>query len=263
MLGFLLLLVVAFALLCAVAVAALLHVMHHPPRRTYAVALGKGDPTEPEAVGLRGEEVIFTLSDGSKTPAWVAHGQQPAGPVVLVLHGYGDSRYGSLTWAPLLAPHASHIVCFDQRGQGESSAALSMLGTREVADVQAVLDQLQPERPAVLFGYSMGAGVAVAAAANASEADGRGDAVAGVIADGVYRYWYEPVRQSLRDRRYPVEPVLSLSRGDVAGQFPRAQAGPGGAGAAGEVSAARTARRCGSVLSAGLGQSSGGGSAAR
>lgn len=208
--GLALLLTIAAVLVCILAVAGLLHALSHPPRKTYAVALGRGQPTEPEAAGLVGEAATLTLSDQTTTPAWLVRGEDPAGPTVLIVHGFGDSRYGALTWAAWLAPYAPRLVAYDQRGQGESAARRSTLGVREVDDVLAVMDQLhhsdQGAGRIVLFGYSMGATVAIAAAARA------GDRVAGVIADGPYRFWHEPVGAELRRRRYPGAVMLSLAR---------------------------------------------------
>ena len=206
--GFFLLLLVAALLVTALAVAALLYGLGHPRRKTYAAALGRGDPTEPEAVGATGRSVTFTLADGSTAPAWSLDGHAPDGPVVLVLHGFADSRYGALTWAPLLLPHASRVVIYDQRGHGESSAPRSTLGAHEAADAAAVIDQLEEtsDAPVVLFGYSMGAVIALAAA---TERPGR---VAGVIADGVYRHWATPVHSVLRQKRYPATALVALAR---------------------------------------------------
>lgn len=226
-LGLLTLLGVAAALLLVLAVAALIQGLRRPPRKTYAVALGRGDPTEPEAAGLTGAAATLRLADGRATQAWFVRGEragEAGAPIVIILHGFGDSRYGALTWAELLIPFASEVVVFDQRGQGEAEADATVSGTREATDVAAVIEQVREREsarvaggdatesagraPIVLFGYSRGAMVALGAAAGAARPE-----VAGVIADGPYRYWHEPVREVLRRRRYPVEPVLTLARG--------------------------------------------------
>lgn len=231
--GMLILLGVAAALVCVLAAGALIYALRHPPRKTYAVALGRGNPTEPEAVGLEGEAMTLRLADGSTSDAWRVRGRRAEGPTVIVVHGFGDSRYGALTWAPLLAEFAAQVVLFDQRGQGESTAKAASLGEREAADVLAVMAQVLEHENAtaaahgraeakprvVLFGYSMGASSAIAAAARAAEMkrtagseSETGGRIAGVIADGPYRYWYEPVRTTLQQRRYPSEPMLTLAR---------------------------------------------------
>jgi len=209
--GLIVLLSLGALAVAGLSVAGLLYALTHPPRKTYAAALGRGDPTEPEAVGASGPAVTFTLADGSRSPGWVLEGGAAKGPTVLLLHGYGDSRYGALTWAPLLLPHAARLVVYDQRAHGESDAKRATLGPDEAHDAAAVIDQLEemeaPDnaRPLVLFGYSMGAVVALAAATL------RPGHVTGVIADGVYRHWATPVHNVLRQRRYPAALLIALA----------------------------------------------------
>ncbi|HEX7008361.1 MAG TPA: alpha/beta fold hydrolase, partial [Phycisphaeraceae bacterium] len=185
--------------------AAVIYQIRHPPRKTFAVALAHGDPTEPSELGYASQSVTFTLPDGTTTPGWIIDGRSHDGPTVIIVHGYGDSRYGALSWLPLVAPHAQRVVLFDLPGQGESQAKASGGGLREPADVLAVLDQIDAPQGAVLFGYSMGAGIAIAAAAQA------GQRIVGVIADGPYRDWDEPLRSHFRARRYPIFPILPLA----------------------------------------------------
>lgn len=217
--GLMVLLAVASALVIVIGVAALLHALLRPPRKTYAVALGRGLPTDPGEMGERGqgaegplsyEAVAFSLHDGSATPGWIITGDNPRGPTVVVTHGFGDSRYGALTWAPLLVPHASSVVLYDLRGHGEAESRYAHCGTTDVADLLGVLDQLPSAGPVVLLGYSMGGGIALAAAAR-NDAREEGARIVGVIADGPYRFWDEPIRCYLRARRYPVWPFVPLT----------------------------------------------------
>lgn len=255
-LGLLTLLAIAAGVVCLLAAWGLAHALRHPPRKTYAVALGRGDPTEPEQVDLAGDPTTFRLADGSASPGWFIRGERAGlgeadgdgdgpGAVLIVSHGFGDSRYGALSWAKLFVPFAAELVVFDHRGHGEAEGTATIAGRREAEDLAAVIDQAlarQGERaeharqtqiasglapasaagspapsdtgasvavpPVVLFGYSRGATIAVAAAA-------RDRRVAGVIADGPYRRWHEPVRQTMRQRRYPSEPMLALVRGGL------------------------------------------------
>lgn len=209
--GLLVLLSLAAALLFALATAAVVHKIRHPRRRTLGAALARGLPGDPADMDLPGREITFTFSDGVSAPGWIIAGSNPAGPTVVVVHGFGDSRFGALTWAPLFMPHAAHIVVYDQRAHGDSTARVSTLGIREPDDVLAVIDQLDADVRAagvVLFGYSFGAGVAIAAAAHD---DVSGRKIRGVIADGPYRHWQEPAAVLLRKRRYPHQPTLFLA----------------------------------------------------
>jgi len=211
MLGLIKLFLLAAAVVVAIGTLGVVRGIIRPRRKTLAVALGRGDPGDPADLGLTATERTVTFGDANTSPAWLIDGESADGPTVVVLHGHSDSRYGALTWAPLLVPHARRVVVFDLPGHGESSAKRSRAGAGDAPDVLRVIDQLPDPEPVVLFGYSMGAGIAIATAAldaRRPESDRR---VMGVIADGVYRHWNEPIRRLLRCRRYPVQPFLFLA----------------------------------------------------
>jgi uncharacterized protein len=223
--GLLLLLFIAIVLLWLLAAAGLVYALSHPKRKTFAVALAKGDPTDPADLELDAQEVTFTLTDGSRSPGWVIQGNDAQGPTVVIVHGYGDSRYGSLTRAPLVVPTAKRVVVFDLPGQGESESRRGYGGLREPDDVLAVVGQLEKQdaQRVVLLGVSMGAGITIAAAAKATKetvsdtvldtdtvSDIRGGIV-GVIAEGPYRHWDEPLHNVFRKHRYPRWPIIPLA----------------------------------------------------
>ncbi|MEZ6193437.1 MAG: alpha/beta hydrolase [Phycisphaerales bacterium] len=181
------------------------------------------------------------MSDNSRSPGWVIEGRDAAhsaggetsgagdisgggGVTVVIVHGFADSRYGALKRVPLIVPFARRVVVFDLPGQGESQAKQGYGGLREPDDVLAVLGQLPPpeippevstdsplkdSQRIVLLGSSMGAGVAIAAAAKA-EGEFR-KAIVGVIAEGPYRLWDEPLHNMFRYKRYPRWPVIPLA----------------------------------------------------
>lgn len=203
--GLFFLLIFACLLVCVLASSAVVWQLRRPPRKTFGVAVGAGELTDPADLGLEAREMQFRLADGSQSPGWIIAGDQPRGPTVVIVHGFGDSRYGALTWTPLFIPLASRVVLFDLPGQGESQAADSGGGLREPADVLAVVDQLGEQGNVVLMGYSMGAGIAIAAGA---QADAH---VVGVIADGPYQRWDEPLVEIFKANRYPRWPVLPMA----------------------------------------------------
>lgn len=213
--GLLSLILLAIVLLWLFAAAGLVHALTHPKRKTFAVALGRGDPTDPADLQLQAEEVAFTLSDNARSPGWMIEGRDQGGPTVVIVHGFGDSRYGALKRVPLIAPFARRVVVFDLPGQGESESRHGYGGLREPDDVLAVLSQLPPEvspedsQQIVLLGSSMGAGVAIAAAAKA-EGELR-KVIVGVIAESPYRLWDEPLHNMFRYKRYPRWPVIPLA----------------------------------------------------
>jgi pimeloyl-ACP methyl ester carboxylesterase len=203
-LGLFVLLSVAAALIVVAGALAILDALRRPPRKTYGVALARGLATEPGQMGYAWETLEVRLDARLGTEAWILRGQDPGGPAVVVVHGFGDSRYGALTWAPLLAPHASQIVLYDLRGHGESAGPAGC-GIPDVDDLLAVLDHVDPPGPVVLFGLSMGGGIAIAAAAREPER------VAGVVVDGAYRTWDEPIKHHLWNRRLPAQPFVGVA----------------------------------------------------
>lgn len=224
--GLLYLILTAIVLLWLLAAAGLVRALTHPKRKTFAVALGKGDPTDPADLQLRAQEVTFMLSDNSRSPGWVIEGRDAmnsaggetsggggysGGVTVVIVHGFADSRYGALKRVPLIVPYARRVVVFDLPGQGESQAKQGYGGLREPDDVLAMLRQLPPEdsNQIVLLGSSMGAGIAIAAAAKA-EGELR-KSIVGVIAEGPYRLWDEPLHNMFRHKRYPRWPVIPLA----------------------------------------------------
>ena len=208
--GLLILFSVALVLISLLGSAGLLWIIHRPRRKTFAVALALGGPTQPSELGLEGDEAVFNLPGRHTSPGWIIRGHRGGGPTVVVLHGHRDSRYGALYRAKLLAPYAGRIVIFDWPAHGDCSAPWMLFGVREVADLLAVLDGLPPETPnaskedpthtapkPVLFGYSLGGQIAIKAAGQHPER------FAGVIAEGPYRRWDSPIRRRFALLRIP------------------------------------------------------------
>lgn len=182
-----------------------MHVLMHPPRRTYASAVSRarpGDPSEipPPAGPLEFERWTFR-SRGRDLPAWDVRGARPRGPVVVMSHGWGDSRLGGLSRVGHVARLASRVVMWDMPGHGEAPGVCS-LGTREVEDLLALIAHVrEPNVEMILHGWSLGAGVSIAAAARGvGERTAR---IAGVIAESPYRHAPTPARNVLRERRLP------------------------------------------------------------
>lgn len=205
--GLLILLSAAAGLIVVVGTWSLIWVMTHPPRRTYGWAVARQLPASPAEAGLRADETTFNFRDGAHAPAWLIDGARPLGPVFIVVHGWSSSRYQVLGRVPLLARFASRVVVYDLRGHGDSSARNTRMGTLEVQDLIAVIDQTPTDdRPIVLFGPSMGAGICIAAATN-----NQAGRVAGVIAESTYRHLVEPIAAHLRCRGLPTQPFSALA----------------------------------------------------
>ncbi len=172
------------------------HVLTHPPRRTYASALARnrpGDPSELLAAPRSFEEWEFDCG-GLRLPAWEIPGDARHGPTVILVHGWGDSRIGALSRVPHLLPLARRVITFDLRGHGEAPGVCT-LGVREPNDLTTLIDHLKS--PVVLMGWSLGAGVCIAAAAQMPQL------VRAVIAEAPYRLARTPAGNVIREWALP------------------------------------------------------------
>jgi pimeloyl-ACP methyl ester carboxylesterase len=223
--GLLIVLAIGLALLWAVVVASTAWMLTHPPRRTYASAVARGRPGDPGDLG-RAFDSWSLRSGGVELPVWDVLGDAPGGPVIVMTHGWGDSRIGALVRLPSLLPIASRVVLWDLPGHGEASGTCR-LGLRESDDLRVVVDGVRgtsrgdgkpnpsiPRHPAtslplprlpnahrpeiLLYGWSLGAGVSLEFAGREVGAD-----IAGVIAESPYRLAATPARNVLRARGLP------------------------------------------------------------
>ncbi len=171
--------------------------LRHPPRRTYAAALARNLPSDPSELEtpLAFESWTFR-SRNLDLPVWDIKGSNPDGPVIILTPGWGDSRIGALVRTPYLAEHASRIIAWDMPGHGEAPGT-STLGVREPQDLCALIEHLGC--PVVLYGWSLGAGVSIAAAAEPNISS----RVPAVIAEAPYRFPETPARNVLRAAHLP------------------------------------------------------------
>lgn len=195
MLGLLILLAEGLAIAWLACVGYTVWMLTHPVRRTFASALARGKPADPGQLlpAVKWEEWRFK-SDGIEFPVWDIAGGSAAGPVLLMTHGWGDSRLGALSRVPSLLPHCSRLIAWDMRGHGEAPGT-STLGTAEPDDLATLVARLGSERPIVAYGWSLGAGVSIVAATRVG--------LAGVIAEAPYRLAPTPARNVLRIRQLP------------------------------------------------------------
>jgi len=87
------------------------------------------------------------------------------GPLVVLLHGGGQTRHAWKGTGERLAERGYYTVALDARGHGDSDWAADgdYLQSTMVSDLVAVLDQIRPHARPVLVGASMGGGVALKA----------------------------------------------------------------------------------------------------
>jgi pimeloyl-ACP methyl ester carboxylesterase len=230
--GLLALLALGLLLSLALLTAYTARVLTRPPRRGYTWALARGlagtpmelppateaDQAAP-ATGPRPFSTFTIRSRGRDLPAWDIPGDAPDGPAVIFVHGWGESRVHGLARLGAWLPHASRVLMLDLPAHGDAPGALTM-GTAEVDDLLAALDAVPAEpaaspggRPVVLHGFSLGAGLCIAAAARLGEGDARGARVMGVIAEAPYRFPQTPARRVMAAAGYPVWPAVPLALG--------------------------------------------------
>jgi pimeloyl-ACP methyl ester carboxylesterase len=211
--GLAVLLGVGFLLFWAWLVAITLDALLRPSRRTLAWCLARGEPSDPSeadpARGFEEGEVVEPRPPHARCPLWRIEGDEPSGPVLVFCHGWGESRQAVLQRLHALAPVCSAIVSWDLPGHGEASPGIARLGASEHLALSALLESLGRERPVVLMGFSMGAGVCLRAAAEEP------DRVAGVIAEAPYRLPWTPARNVMHLKGFPhrlnLRPALGLA----------------------------------------------------
>ncbi len=203
-----LLILLAFGLLVMITSATWWTMMRlrNPPRRTYASAVARNMPGDPGELPVprQYEEWTAACRIGRRThnlPVWDIEGDDPSGPVIVCSPGWGDAKVGSLVRIEALTPVASRVIAWDPPGHGEAPGKC-LLGTREHEALESIIDQLTDDaqqRGVVLYGWSLGAGVSIAAA-GAMAGDAR---IRGVIAEAPYRLPTTPAFNVLRNAGLP------------------------------------------------------------
>jgi uncharacterized protein len=169
--------------------------------------------TAPVVAGLpHAEEVILTSSDGEKLIAWHVPPHGPK-PVVIYFHGNAGAlnlRAGRFKW---LTADGTGLVALSYRGYGGSTGKPSETGL--INDAMAAYDfaaARYPPKRIVLWGESLGTGVAVAVAAEREVGGIILDAPFTSIADvGAAAYPFAPVRWLIKDPFRSDERIARIS----------------------------------------------------
>lgn len=209
--GLLLLLLLAAAIASTIAIVSIAWEALHPRRRTVSWALANGTPADPAALDpspKRWRAWTVRTPDGAELPVWEIDGGVADGPIVVIVHGWGRSRWDSLRRATPLLAIASKFILPDLRGHGEASGH-TRLGCLEVDDLRHMLERVDASRatPIVLMGHSMGAGIVIRAAADMGPDSG----ISGVVALAPYERVVTPIAARLHHRAMPTWPFASLA----------------------------------------------------
>ncbi len=206
MIGLIELLAAGLIVAMAIGVHATIRTLTRPPRRTYSWAVARNRPGDPsELTPSRAYRSWTFTSRGVELPVWDVGGDAAGGPIVIVTPGWGDSRVTMLSRVKGLTQIASRVILWDLPGHGDSPPnARFTLGAREHIDLLALVSAIAGEGSTlppriVLYGFSLGAGVSIVAAADAACPA----CIAGVIAEAPYRVPATPAHSVLRQIGMP------------------------------------------------------------
>ena len=106
------------------------------------------------------EDFDVRAPDGIALRGWKMHPPGPNGDWVLLCHGVGDNRTGTLAYADFLLRHGYSLVMMDARAHGASGGDIATYGFKERYDTVAITDALyrtEKVRRLYAMGVSMGA----------------------------------------------------------------------------------------------------------
>jgi uncharacterized protein len=147
---------VAAVLLCGAATSCMppswgANALLHPPRRPVT-----------QVPAVKFEKV--DLDVGIHLAGWLFRTERSRRGLVVYLHGLGDNRSSGISMAQHFNALGFDLLAYDSRAHGESGGDACTYGFYEKTDLIRVLDKLGGG-PVVAFGVSLGAGIALQAAA--------------------------------------------------------------------------------------------------
>jgi uncharacterized protein len=155
---------------------AVLHPQYLAPDRAeqLALVLGRTSATK--------QDFSVRAPDGIELRGWKVQPLKPNGDWVLLFHGVGDDRTGTLAYAEILLRHGYSVVTMDSRAHGTSGGEMATYGWKERHDTVAVTDALYATEKVghlCALGVSMGAAIALQSAAVEPR-------IAGVVAESPF-----------------------------------------------------------------------------
>ncbi len=139
---------------------------------------------EPADAGLPQETVVFPTHDGISLSGWLVPQPRRVRGTILYLHGVGDCKTAGVPLARLFFEHGYNVFLYDSRRHGDSGGAYCTYGYYEKFDVSTAMNVLHTRLgrklgSVAVFGTSMGAAIAIQAAAIDSR-------IKGVIAEASF-----------------------------------------------------------------------------
>ncbi|HKW16445.1 MAG TPA: alpha/beta hydrolase [Terriglobales bacterium] len=106
------------------------------------------------------DDVQITAPDGAPLRAWHIQREHGNGNAVILLHGLGDNRLGTVGYAELFLAHGYDVLMPDARAHGVSGGRIATCGILERNDVKGWFEWLEArEHSQCIYGFaeSMGA----------------------------------------------------------------------------------------------------------
>jgi len=141
-----------------------------PYRRTVAYYRKHTSILQPADLNLPFEALTLKTGEGIPLSCWFIPSPRSGRGTIIYLHGVGESKIAALPMANLLHEHGFHVFLYDARGHGDSGGAFCTYGFYEKHDTSMIITWLCGRADITvgrigLFGASMGAAVALQAAA--------------------------------------------------------------------------------------------------
>jgi uncharacterized protein len=158
--------------------------------------------TAPQAAGFPdAEEHVLTTADGEKVIVWHVPAR-PDRPVILYFHGNGDFLAGFFGRFRDIIADGTGVVALSYRGYAGSSGQPSERGLlQDAATAYAFTTARYSADSIVVWGFSLGTGVAVALASEQRTAKLILEAPFTSTADiAASLFWFMPVRLVMRDQ---------------------------------------------------------------
>lgn len=170
-------------------------------QRSFLFPIPTTERTSPQAAGFpEAEEHVLTTADGEKVVIWHVPAK-PGRPVILYFHGNGDFLAGFFGRFRNLIADGIGVVALSYRGYAGSSGHPSERGLlQDAATAYAFTMDRYSAKRIVVWGFSLGTGVAVAVAARS---------VGKLILEAPFTstadvaaslFWFMPVRLVMRDQ---------------------------------------------------------------
>lgn len=141
-----------------------------PRRRTVEWYRERTTILHPEHLHLPSEDLALKTKEGFELRGWIIPANSPVRGTIVILHGVSESKIAGLPMAKEFHTRGYNVVLYDSRCHGESGGRYCTYGYHEKYDTQRVIDHLFERKnlhvgKLGLFGWSMGAAVALQVAA--------------------------------------------------------------------------------------------------